>query len=168
MRALTAILAAAVIAPTWHAAADEPPSVGYWHVWTDADGISHQSRCELRNFVMKSMEPPESPEWQDPMDANGATVIVTVLPVGWQGLWHENPKPKWIVPLSGRWFVQTMDGRRIEMGPGDISFGEDQNTRLDAEGRKGHLSGTVGEAPAVLLVVHMASAPTVNQPCRLK
>jgi hypothetical protein len=167
MRAFAAILAASVMAPAWHAAADEPPSVGYLHVWTDGDGISHQSRCTLRDFVLKSMAPPETPEWQDPMNANGA-VIVTVLPAGWQGGWHENPRPKWIVPLSGRWFVQTMDGRRVEMGPGDISFGEDQNTKPDAEGRQGHLSGTVGAAPAVLLVVHMAAVPTVSQPCRLK
>jgi len=26
--------------------------------------------------------------------------------------WHENPVPQWIVPLSGRWFVETMDGHR--------------------------------------------------------
>jgi hypothetical protein len=26
-----------------------------------------------------------------------------------------------IVPLSGRWFVESMDGVRTEMGPGDVS-----------------------------------------------
>jgi uncharacterized membrane protein YphA (DoxX/SURF4 family) len=62
-------------------------------------------------------------------DAGCATVFVTVLPVGWIGDWHENPKPQWIIPLSGRWFVESMDGQRVEMGPGEISFGEDKNTR---------------------------------------
>jgi hypothetical protein len=47
-----------------------------------------------------------------------ATVFVTVLPVGWIGDWHENPRPQWIIPLSGRWFVESMDGIRIEIGPG--------------------------------------------------
>jgi hypothetical protein len=36
-----------------------------------------------------------------------------------------------------------MDGVRVEMGPGEISFGEDQNTR-QVDGKRGHLSGTVG------------------------
>ena len=59
----------------------------------------------------------------------GAEMLVTVLPVGWVGDWHENPRPQWIIPLSGRWFVETMDGARVEMGPGEMSFGEDQGTR---------------------------------------
>jgi hypothetical protein len=28
------------------------------------------------------------------------------------------------VPLSGRWFVETMDGTRVQMGPGEASFGK--------------------------------------------
>ena len=38
-----------------------------------------------------------------------------------------------------------MDGQRVEMGPGELSFGEDQGTKRDAKGRHGHLSGTVGD-----------------------
>jgi len=83
-----------------------------------------------------------------------ATVLVTILPVGWIGDWHENPKPQWIIPLSGRWFVESMDGQRVEMGPGEMSFGEDQNTRAQGD-RQGHLSGTVGEAPAILMLVQI-------------
>jgi hypothetical protein len=33
-----------------------------------------------------------------------------------------------------------MDGQRVEMGVGEISFGADQNTQEDAQGHKGHLS----------------------------
>ena len=75
--------------------------------------------------------------------------------MGWIGDWHENPKPQWIVPLSGRWFVETMDGMRVEMGPGEFSFGGDQNANEDARGRIGHRSGTVGDAPATLMVVQL-------------
>ena len=61
--------------------------------------------------------------------------MVTVQPVGWVGTWHENPEPQWIIPLSGRWFVESMDGERVEMGPGEISFGEDQScSRRTADG----------------------------------
>ncbi len=169
MRAFAGTLVAAAIqAPLWSAAAAGPPTVQYWHVWTDAHGESHQNRCRLHDFVLKSMEPPASPQWQDRIEASGATVIVTVQPVGWTGFWHENPKPQWIIPLSGRWFVQTMDGKRVEMGAGEISFGEDQNTRPNAQGFKGHLSGTVGNAPVVLMVVQMAGKPNIGQPCHLK
>ena len=47
-------------------------------------------------------------------------MFVTVLPVGWVADRHENPRPQWIIPLSGRWFVSSMDGVRVEMGPGEM------------------------------------------------
>ncbi len=92
----------------------------------------------------------------------GATISFTVLPVGWTGTWHENPKPQWIIPLSGCWFVETMDGQRVKMGVGEISFGADQNTKEDAQGRKGHLSGTVGNEPAVLMLVQFEKIPPIE------
>jgi hypothetical protein len=45
-----------------------------------------------------------------------------------------------------------MDGRRVEMGVGEVSFGADQGTR-EHNGRRGHRSWTVGDQPAVLLLV---------------
>ncbi len=86
-------------------------------------------------------------------------MVVLVLPVGWVGEWHENPKPQWIIPLSGRWFVETMDGKRVEMGAGEVSFGGDQNTKPDAQGRKGHRSGTVGNQAAVTMLVQLEREP---------
>ena len=52
------------------------------------------------------------------------------------------------------------------MGPGEASFGEDQNCTPDPQGRKGHMSGTVGEAPAVLMIVQLDVPPTIDQPGR--
>ena len=57
-----------------------------------------------------------------------------------------------------------MDGQRVEMGPGEISFGADQNTR-EVSGRKGHLSGTVGTQEAVLMVVQFDAPPETPVPC---
>jgi hypothetical protein len=48
-----------------------------------------------------------------------------------------------------------MDGQRVEMGPGEVSFGADQHTVEDDEGRKGHRSGTVGDEPCYLMVVQL-------------
>jgi hypothetical protein len=152
--------------------ADAKPDIPYWHLWTDTDGVSRQTRCALTEFEEKSIAPPATPQWLGAKTQGEAIVFVTVLPVGWIGDWHENPKPQWIIPLSGRWFVESMDGQRVEMGPGEISFGEDQNTRSQ-EGRKGHRSGTIGEVPAVLMIVQLAAAPslssqTLASPCRFR
>jgi hypothetical protein len=35
-------------------------------------------------------------------------------------------------------------------GRGEVLFGEDQNTKADPQGHKGHYSGTVGSEPCVL------------------
>lgn len=146
------------------ASSQQPPSptINYWHVWTDEDGISHQSQRQIHDFQLKSIAPPASPQWLGQVKQDGATVSFTVLPVGWTGTWHENPKPQWIIPLSGCWFVETMDGQRVEMGVGEISFGADQNTKEDAQGRKGHLSGTVGNEPAVLMLVQFEKMPSIE------
>ena len=137
------------------AAGDEPPALLYWHVWTGDDGTTRQTRCRLSAFHRQSMGGGAAPQWNDHLATGAATVLIATLPVGWIGEWHGNPKPQWIVPLSGRWFVETTDGTRVEMGPGEISFGGDQHARPDAAGHSGHRSGTVGDAPAVLMVVQL-------------
>jgi hypothetical protein len=144
----------------------DKPIVPYWHLWTDADGISRQMQCALTQFELLTMQKPADPQWQGNKTHGAMAVMVTVQPVGWIGTWHENPKPQWIVPLSGRWFVESMDGTRIELGPGELSFGGDQNCR-QVEGRRGHRSGTVGDVPAVLMVVQFIDAPP-PAPCEFR
>ncbi|MGH8802657.1 MAG: cupin domain-containing protein [Casimicrobiaceae bacterium] len=138
------------------------PVIRYWHVWRDEDGVSHQTRCALTGFERESMGGAAA-QWNDRQPPSGAMVLFTVLPIGWIGEWHENPRPQWIVPLSGRWFVESMDGTRAEMGVGELSFGGDQDCVADADGRKGHRSGTLGDEPAVLMLVQLDEAP--RKPC---
>ena len=130
------------------------PSLQYWRVWVGNDGTSHQDRREITGFERQSMGG-AAPQWNAVQHTTPGKTIFTVLPVGWTGDWHENPTPQWIVPMSGRWFVETMDGHRVEMGAGDISFGGDQGCVANSDGRKGHRSGTVGDEPAVLMLVQM-------------
>lgn len=87
---------------------------------------------------------------------NDATsfVFLTLMP-GVEYGWYENPVPQWIVPVVGRWFVTTMDGVWVEMGPGEIA---DQNCQ-QLDGRQGHLSGSVGSEPAVTMLIQVASDP---------
>ncbi len=151
--------------PTFVATGKDKPTVSYWHVWTDEKGVSHQNRCEMSEFKLQSISEGAAPSWIDKQSTPAASVLVVVQPVGWVGEWHENPKPQWIIPLSGRWFVETMDGKRVEMGPGELSFGGDQATKLDAQGRKGHRSGTVGNQPSVNLIVQLEKDPFAGKPC---
>jgi hypothetical protein len=142
------------------------PTISYWHLWADADGISRLTQCAMTEFELKPMNAPADPQWQGRSTTGKMTTMVTVQPVGWIGVWHENPKPQWIVPLSGRWFVEAMDGRRVEMGPGEISFGGDQHCR-EVDGKYGHRSGTIGDIPAVLMVIQFEEAP-VPPPCEFR
>ena len=137
---------------------EKSPSLSYWHVWTDENGISHQTKALLTSFKKESMSGKIEPQWNNHLLLSKSTIIFSEQPIGWLGDWHENPKPQWIIPLSGKWFVETMDGHRVEMGPGDISFGGDQNTKIDEKKRKGHLSGTVGEDPAKLMIVQLSDS----------
>ena len=141
------------------------PEIPYWHLWTDGDGVSHQTRCALTEFELKCVSG-AAPQWNNKQNRSEATVVYTVQPVGWVGDWHENPAPQWIVVLSGHWWIESMDGTRIEQGPGEFSLGEDQGCNL-TEGRKGHRSGTIGDVPAVLMTVQLHVAPNRN-PCHFR
>jgi len=140
------------------------PRVPYWHLYVDAEGVSHQKQCHLTQYELQSVGPAD-PQWNDEQDEHPSTVVFTVQPVGWVGEWHENPAPQWIVVLSGRWFIESMDGTRIEQGPGEFSFGEDQGC-VEREGKKGHRSGTLGDQPAALLTVQLHVEPS-RSPCHV-
>jgi hypothetical protein len=141
------------------------PSVPYWHLWADDEGVSHQSQCRLDHYAAHRVGNAAA-QWNDPQAPCEASVVFTVQPVGWIGEWHENPAPQWIVVLSGRWFIESMDGTRIEQGPGEFSFGEDQGC-VERDGKKGHRSGTLGTEPCCLMTVQLHVAP-VRAPCHLK
>ena len=146
---------------------NDKPAVTYWHLWTDSDGISRQTQCTMDHFELKSIQPAIEAQWQGEKTSGAMSIMVTVLPVGWIAAWHENPKPQWIIPLSGCWFVEAMDGTRVELGAGAISFGGDQNCR-EADGKKGHKSGTVGDVPAVLMIVQFDTMPAPVSPCEYR
>ncbi|MEO8746575.1 MAG: hypothetical protein ABI379_02815 [Rhodanobacter sp.] len=143
------------------------PTVPYWHLWTDEDGVSHQNKCSFSEFALGSIGGGADPQWKGNKTSGRMTTMVTVLPVGWVGEWHENPKAQWIIPLSGRWSVESMDGTRVELGSGEMSFGGDQHCREKA-GHKGHRSTTVGDAPAVLMLVQFEDMPSPKFPCAYK
>ena len=141
------------------------PSVPYWHLHVDDEGVSHQTLCHLTDYEQKSVGPAD-PQWNNQQPRTDSTVVFTVQPVGWVGEWHKNPAPQWIVVLSGRWFIESMDGTRVEQGPGEFSYGEDQNC-VERDGKTGHRSGTIGDEPARLMTVQLHTDP-VREPCHIR
>lgn len=94
------------------------PQVPYYSLWSAPNGTSGLANCALDGFAMKSVGGQAAPMWMRQIPGEVVAVFFTVLPVGWVGEWHESPKPQWVVPLSGHWFIETQDGSRVEMGAG--------------------------------------------------
>src|SRR4051812_32842898 len=94
------------------AAAAADPSYSYWHVYVGADGLTRQKKCQLTNFELKGVTKGVAPQWLNLMSDDVEKLTITTQPVGWVGAWHENPGPQWIIPLEGKWFVETSDGKR--------------------------------------------------------
>ncbi|EHH68168.1 cupin domain-containing protein [Gluconobacter morbifer] len=137
---------------------EQAPAVPYYHMWTGPDGKSQLNTALMQAFGRKSVGGGAAPQWMRPFPGKVTAVSFAILPVGWKGEWHESPSPQWVIPLSGRWFIETQDGHHCEMGPGDLHFGQDQGTQ-DHHGRKGHLSGTIGDEPCVQLMIQFATSP---------
>ena len=131
------------------------PELTYWHVYTDESGVSRQKQVTLTDFEEESMGGKSAKQFNKHLMDSAAHIIFAEMPAGWRGEWHENPKPQWIIPLSGKWFVKTMDGMKVEMGAGELSFGGDQYTKADKDGNKGHVSGTVGDEPVKLMIIQL-------------
>ena len=83
------------------------PQVPYYSLWTGPNGTSSLATCALDGFEMKSVGGQAAPLWLRQIPDEVAAVLFMVLPVGWVGEWHESPRPQWVVPLSGRWFIET-------------------------------------------------------------
>ncbi len=140
----------------------------YWDVWVDVNGGTHQAHCTIANLSPYSLGKRIEPIYTDKTAQKPASIWIAQFPKDWVGAWHENPEPQWIIPLSGRWFVETTDGTRVEMGPGDASFGGDQGSKPDAKGHVGHLSGTLGGAPITLMFVQGPAPAADAQHCRFR
>ena len=134
--------------------------IEFWRVWVNGSGESCQSLHSLVGHKQSVFAEGAAPIWSA-MHYNACAKLITLILVpGEICEWHENPMPQWIIPLRGRWSVETMDGTIVEMGPGDISFGGDQGTN----NRQGHRSWAVGETPAELLLIQVKGPPPWN-PC---
>lgn len=141
----------------------EAPLMRYLSMWTGPDGLSSIGQAELSGFEQGSVGGKAAPLWMREMPGRVERVFFLHMEIGWQGEWHESPKPQWIIPLSGRWFIQTQDGTRVEMGPGDIHWGQDLGT-TPMDGNTGHRSGQVGDEPCVQMMIQFAEPHNQGSP----
>lgn len=153
-------LAAQAAAP-----AVQPAGVPYWDNWTDAQGVSHLTKCKLKNFTLSQLAPHADPQWVNHAQQGQARMVTSVQPAHWKGGWHAPESVQWIIPIQGVWFVQSMDGTRVELNPGDALLSEEVGAKADKEGHLGHLSGNVGDAPVALMITQFASATASHKPC---
>jgi hypothetical protein len=130
----------------------EAPAVPFWEMRNDAHARSTIDQQWLRDFVRQSVSGDAAPIWMRGFRGDVKAVWFNVLPVGWVGEWHPSPALQWVVPLSGRWFIETQDGARVEMGPGDIHWGADV-AHTASDGATAHRSGQLGDVPCVQLMV---------------
>ncbi|WP_210324288.1 cupin domain-containing protein [Azorhizobium oxalatiphilum] len=126
-----------------------PPHLTYMAMHTDPAGLSAMAFRELTGFSPRSLGGQAASMWMQRFAGAPTEVWFTVLPVGWVGEWHESPARQWVTALSGRWWIETADGQRLEMGPGEIHWGQDQSTI----GQRGHRSGQSGDTPCVQLMI---------------
>jgi hypothetical protein len=60
--------------------------------------------------------------------------------------WHTAPRRQYVITLSGRGEIELTDGKKIQLGPGDILLAEDLTG-------KGHISRGVGTEDRVSLII---------------
>ena len=131
------------------------PTLRYPHVYTGPDGRSTIGEGVLAGFDKESMGGSSGEQFNLPFAEGPMKIMFSVLPADFDGDWHENPRPQWILPTEGGWWVETQDGKRVELRAGDLSFGGDQNTTADADGNKGHRSGTLDGKPCEMMIVQL-------------
>jgi hypothetical protein len=52
---------------------ESSPIVPYWHIWTDADGIRHQSPSALTEFHKAPIQHTAAPQWIGAQTRHDAT-----------------------------------------------------------------------------------------------
>jgi hypothetical protein len=121
-------------------------TVTYLRFYPDAAGISHFATIDI-GLVIREFAPPAPPFWVSEL-APASRHGFLQLPSGWVGDLHPSPIRMWIFVLSGEMEFEAGDGEQKRITPGSALFLE------DTEGF-GHRSRVLGEAGAVLAVVHI-------------
>lgn len=141
----------------------EEPAIRLLHVLAADDGSTITHRCRVPAMTIRPVGDDIPPVWATEPVTDTESRSVWVLPAGWHGGWHRNPSRQWVIPISGRWWVETQDGVRTAMGPGDVHLGDDLTAVPDSHSRVGHDSGVIGDEPLVVMI--LTTDPTAPIHC---
>ena len=134
----------------------------YWHNWSDENGTTHLTECTFSNWTYENYLPPSDPLYTNVKGAS-SNVLLTKLPANWSGPWHKDPVPQLVFFIHGIGKWKTMDGSEIILKPGDVYFGNDQNST------KGHESYNVGNSSLILALIQFDEwSENKYEPCWLK
>jgi hypothetical protein len=118
------------------------PTLPVVRIYSDAEGISH-----IIDDQIQLIEP-------DAVRSTHFTRVKSVafrtLPAGMFRDWHPTPMRQYVIINSGTVEVGTADGQVRQTGPGSVTLLE------DTEG-KGHTTRVVGDAPAIVAFIPLAS-----------
>lgn len=131
----------------------------YWHNWSDEDGVTHLTQCHFKNYSKVNLLPPSMPMFLN-VFGEAANVQLANTPPGWQGPWHRDPVPQFVFFMHGRGLWKLMDGTEHIFNPGDVYFGNDQNST------KGHESYTFGNESMLLAMIQFPNlSRNMYKPC---
>uniref|UniRef100_A0A0G4FY88 Cupin 2 conserved barrel domain-containing protein n=1 Tax=Chromera velia CCMP2878 TaxID=1169474 RepID=A0A0G4FY88_9ALVE len=109
--------------------------MSFTHLWISEDGKSHLKDCTVEGLEKKGAK-----YQRDVSSLLEVKNFILTQMIG-ETPWHPSPKVQMVIPLEGRWYVNTTDGDHREMGPGHLFFQQDNAGNIvDAK----HWSGTVG------------------------
>lgn len=107
----------------------------YLRIYADAAGESHFEDVEMPMETHTTVTNVKTREWHSMPIGNGFR-FNTVDPdsgdpaaSGEWGPWHPEPRPEFIIRLSGEMEIQVSDGDVRHLGPGDILLAEDTTGR---------------------------------------
>ena len=134
----------------------------YWHNWSDENGTTHLTQCTLTNWTYVNYLPPSDPLYTNVKGAS-SNVLFLNLPTNWSGPWHKDPVPQLVFFINGIGKWKTMDGSQVILKPGDVYFGNDQNST------KGHESYNIGNTSLILALIQFDTwSQNKYKPCWLK
>jgi len=118
------------------------PTLPVVRIYSDTDGISHIADEEI------PLIPPD--RIRSTHFTKVKSVAFRMLPVGMFRDWHPTPLRQYVIINSGIVEVGTADGQIRQTGPGSVTLLE------DTEG-KGHTTRVVGDTPAIVAFIPLAS-----------
>ncbi len=119
----------------------------YTRIFADADGVSHFGTVEEAMKEVNYAPPMPAILMGAPHKVSRA--IVSVIPAGFHGDWHNTPVRQLFVQLTGRIDVEVSDGERRQFGAGEVVLLEDTHG-------KGHVTMVVNNEPARAMFIQLA------------